>query len=93
MEQESCISCFLDIQPDYSEGIYKKWVRRGLFRSTAQSLQSKTQITDFSLLLLCQHHLIFCQIPIKVEGNQSKLRSLEGIGFDATVSQTVEPTV
>lgn len=51
--------------------------------------QSKTQMTKLSFQQLRQHHLIFCQILIKVERNQTELESQERIGFDATVSRTV----
>ncbi len=51
--------------------------------------QSKTQMTELSFHWLRQHHLIFCQILIKVEGNQSEPESQERMGFDAAVSRTV----
>lgn len=52
-------------------------------------LQSKTQMTELGFHQLRQHHLIFCQILIKVEGNQRDPGSRERMGFDAALSRTV----
>lgn len=52
--------------------------------------QSKAQMTALSFhWLRQQHHLIFCQILIEVEGNQREAESRERMGFDAALSRAV----